>query len=421
MQRLDSKGKAKWYRKDGVTTVISSIISILIGLAVGTLIIIAVGLSKDTISTNGIIDGIKLVFLGVFSTGRDSGVLTFGFNPVNFGNMLFRATPLIMTGLSVAIAFKTGLFNIGAAGQYLMGTMGTLSVGLTLAWKGCPAWLCWIAALLVGMILGGLWGAIPGLFKAYLNINEVITCIMTNWIAANLVTWWFEAHDVFKNSAEGGKVGYIIPLKNVGVSTPKWGMDVLFPGSQANGGFWVACIIAVAMWVIMTKTTLGYELKACGSNRHAAKYAGINDKRNIVLSMVIAGALASAGGCLYYLSGNTEFFWSTYMTLPADGFNGIPVALLAANHPIGVIFAGIFMSMLNVAGLQLKYLTAYNEYIADIIIATIVYLSAFAMFFKLLIKGKQKNESGNVNADPVAEAAAVVAADATTDAEGGQA
>lgn len=400
MQRLDSKtGKAKWYRKDGVTTVISSILSILIGLAVGTVIIIAVGLSKDTISTNGIIDGIKLVFLGVFSTGRDAGVLTFGFNPVNFGNMLFRATPLIMTGLSVAIAFKTGLFNIGAAGQYLMGTMGTLSVGLTLAWKGCPAWLVWIVALLVGMLLGGLWGAIPGLFKAYLNINEVITCIMTNWIAANLVTWWFEAHDVFKNSAEGGKVGYIIPLKNVGVSTPKWGMDVLFPGSQANGGFWVACIIAVVMWVIMSKTTLGYELKACGSNRHAAKYAGINDKKNIVLSMVIAGALASAGGCLYYLSGNTEFFWSTYMTLPADGFNGIPVALLAANHPIGVIFAGIFMSMLNVAGLQLKYLTAYNEYIADIIIATIVYLSAFAMFFKLIIKGKQKNDGGNVNAE----------------------
>ena len=418
MQRLDSKtGKAKWYRKDGVTTVISSILSILIGLAVGTVIIIAVGLSKDTISTNGIIDGIKLVFLGVFSTGRDAGVLTFGFNPVNFGNMLFRATPLIMTGLSVAIAFKTGLFNIGAAGQYLMGTMGTLSVGLTLAWKGCPAWLVWIVALLVGMLLGGLWGAIPGLFKAYLNINEVITCIMTNWIAANLVTWWFEAHDVFKNSAEGGKVGYIIPLKNVGVSTPKWGMDVLFPGSQANGGFWVACIIAVVMWVIMSKTTLGYELKACGSNRHAAKYAGINDKKNIVLSMVIAGALASAGGCLYYLSGNTEFFWSTYMTLPADGFNGIPVALLAANHPIGVIFAGIFMSMLNVAGLQLKYLTAYNEYIADIIIATIVYLSAFAMFFKLIIKGKQKNDGGNVNADPAAEAAATAA----TNTEGGEA
>ena len=166
----------------------------------------------------------------------------------------------------------------------------------------------------------------------------------------------------------------------------------MFPGSQANGGFWIACLIAVLMWVVMTKTTFGYELRACGLNRHAAKYAGINDKKNIVLSMVIAGALASAGGCLYFLSGNTEFYWSTYMSLPTDGFNGIPVALLAANHPIGVIFAGIFMSMLNVAGIQLKYLTAYNEYIADIIIATIVYLSAFAMFFKMLLNGRRKKK-----------------------------
>lgn len=391
MPRLDSNtGKVKWYNSDGMTTIISSLISIFIGLAVGTIIIMIVGFSKDTISTKGILEGIKLVFLGVFSTGRSAGELTFGFNPVNFGNMLFRATPLLMTGLSVAVAFKTGLFNIGAPGQYLMGTMGTLTVGLTLGWTSCPKPLAWIAAFAVGVILGGLWGAIPGLFKAYLNINEVITCIMTNWISANLVTWWFDAHDIFKNSAEGGKVGYIIPLKNVGVVTPKMGMNVLFPGSQANGGFWIACVIAIGVWVIMTKTTFGYELRACGSSRHAAKYAGINDKRNIVLSMVIAGMLASAGGCLYYLAGNTELFWSTYMTLPADGFNGIPVALLAANHPIGVIFAGVFMSMLNVAGLQLKYLTAYNEYIADIIIASIVYLSAFAMFFKLLLKGRQK-------------------------------
>ena len=169
-------------------------------------------------------------------------------------------------------------------------------------------------------------------------------------------------------------------------------MYTLFHGSQANGGFWIACILAIVMWVIMTKTTFGYELRACGQNRHAAKYAGINDKKNIVLSMVIAGALASAGGALYYLSGNTEFYWSTYMSLPSEGFNGIPVALLAANHPIGVIFAGVFMSMLNVAGLQLKYLTAYNEYIADIIIATIVYLSAFSMFIKTMLNGKKKNK-----------------------------
>lgn len=396
MLRLDPEtGKEKWYRTDGAKSVLSAIISIIIGMAVGTILIVIVGLTKDNISTKGIWEGVRLVFFGIFSTGRSGGALTFGFNPVNMGNMLFRATPLIMTGLSVAVAFKTGLFNIGAAGQYLMGTMGTLTVGLVLGNTDCPVFIAWFAAFLAGVILGGLWGAIPGLFKAFLNINEVITCIMTNWIAANLVTWWFDAHDVFKNFAEAGKIGYIIPLKNVGVVTPKMGMDILFPGSQANGGFWIACIIAAAMLIMLNKTTFGYELKACGSNRHAAKYAGINDKKNIVLSMVISGALAAAGASLYYLSGNTEFFWSTYMSLPSEGFNGIPVALLAANNPVAVVFTGVFMSMLNIAGMQLKYLTAYNEYIADIIIAIIVYLSAFSMFIKQLMNGRGKKKGGN--------------------------
>lgn len=402
MPRLEpGTGKTKWYRSDGAVAVYSALISILIGMAVGAIIVIVVGLLKSNISPSGIWDGIRLVFLGVFSTGRSGSSLSFGFNAVNLGNMLFRAVPVIMTGLSVAVAFKTGLFNIGAAGQFLMGTMGTLSVGLWLGWAGVPTFVAWLLAFCVGVILGGLWGAIPGLFKAFLNINEVITCIMTNWIAANLVTWWFDAHEAFKNSAEGGKVGYIIPLKNVGVVTPKMLMNVIFPGSQANGGFWIAVIIAIAMWIMMTKTTFGYELRACGSNRHAAKYAGINDKRSIILSMAIAGALAAAGASLYYLSGNTEFYWSTYQKLPAEGFNGIPVALLAANHPIGVIFSGIFMSMLNISGLQLKYLTAYNEYISDIIVAVIVYLSAFSMLFKTVLSKKiKKGTEGNVNAEP---------------------
>ena len=394
-------GKLKWYKSEGAVAVYSALISILIGMAVGAIIVIIAGMSKANISSAGVWEGIKIVFLGVFSTGRDSsGQLTFGFNGVNIGNMLFRAVPLIMTGLSVAVAFKTGLFNIGAAGQYLMGTMGTLSVALWLGWTGCPKGLAWLCAFLVGIILGALWGSIPGIFKAFLNINEVITCIMTNWIAANLVTWWFDVHEAFKNSAEGGKVGYIIPLKNVGVVTPKLLMDKIFSGSQANGGFWIACLIAVAMWIMMTKTTFGYELRACGANRHAAKYAGINDKKNIILSMAIAGGLAAAGASLYFLSGNTEFYWSTYQKLPAEGFNGIPVALLAANHPIGAIFSGIFMSMMNISGLQLKYLTAFNEYVADIVIAVIVYLSAFSMLIKTILSKRIKQDHGNVNAEP---------------------
>ena len=152
----------------------------------------------------------------------------------------------------------------------------------------------------------------------------------------------------------------------------------------------------IAVYILMEKTTFGYELKACGANRHAARYAGIHDKRNIVLSMAIAGALAGAGASLYWLAGNTEFFWNTYQTLPAIGFNGIPVALLAVNNPIAVIFTGIFMAMLDIVGGQLTNLTAYNEYITDVIIAVIVYLSAFSLVIRMLITGKKKRTQDKI-------------------------
>ena len=147
-----------------------------------------------------------------------------------------------------------------------------------------------------------------------LNINEVIACIMTNWIAANLVTWAFDSSNL-KNLVEGTKTGYIYKTTFNNVATSKMGLDKLFPGSQINGGIVIAIVLAIAMYILMNKTTLGYELKACGANRHGARYAGIKDKRNIVLSMAISGSMAGAGAALYYLAGNTEFFWSTYSRL----------------------------------------------------------------------------------------------------------
>ena len=257
-------GKQKFYSTDAAKSVLSAIISILIGMVVGMIIIIAVGLTKDGITSKGIFEGIKLVFLGLFSTGREAGELTFGFNPVNIGNMLFRGTPLIMTGLSVAVAFRTGLFNIGAPGQYLMGTTATLYIALTIPTETVPAWIVWILAFAGGMLAGAIWGCIPGILKAYLNINEVITCIMTNWIAANLVTWFFDVRDELKNAEEGGKVGYIKPTSSNGVETFDFGLDKLFPGSQVSGGIIIAILIAIVVYIVMTKTTFGYQLKACG-------------------------------------------------------------------------------------------------------------------------------------------------------------
>ena len=380
------------YGRDGTKAVLASLISILIGLAVGSVIILIVGLANPALGLSSAWDGIRLVFGGLVSTGRDAeGSLTFGFNPTNMGNMLFRATPLILTGLSVAVAFKTGLFNIGAPGQYLMGTAATLMIALGIPSETVPAWLIWALAFVGGILAGALWGCLPGLVKAFLNINEVLACIMTNWIAANLVTWMFDGSQ-FRNVVENTKSGYIYKTSFNGVETAKLGLNKLFPNSQVNGGIVIAVVIAVLVYILMSKTTLGYQLKACGSNRHAARYAGINDKRNIVLSMAIAGGLSGAAAALYYLSGNTEFFWSTYQSLPAIGFNGIPVALLAANNPIAVIFTGCFMSMLDIVGLQLTNLTAYNEYITDVIIATIVYLSAFSLLIRMLLDGRKKRK-----------------------------
>ena len=393
-----------FYAKDSTQKVVASLLSILIGLVVGSLVILIVGLTSKSISTKGAWEGIRLIFAGIFSTGRDaSGALSWGFNPTSVGNMLFRATPLIMTGLSIAVAYKTGLFNIGAPGQYLMGTMVSLMLALSLPTETMGAFLVWLIAFLGGMLAGALWGAIPGLLKAFLNINEVLACIMTNWVAANLVTWLFDISN-FKNMVEGTKSGYIYKTTYNGVATAKLGLDKLFPGSQVNAGILVAILFAIVMYILINKTTLGYQLKACGSNRHAARYAGIKDKRNIVLSMAIAGSMAGGGAALYYLSGNTEFFWSTYQSLPATGFNGIPVALLAVNNPIAVIFTAIFMSMLDIIGLQLTNLTAYNEYITDVIIAAIVYLSAFALVIRMMIAPKKKRSAepeteGAVNAE----------------------
>jgi len=403
---MSNHNKTPLLKTDGARTVQASLLSILIGLGAGSLIILLVGLSSPDLGLKSAWEGIRLVFFGIISTGRDAaGTLTFGFNPASVGNMLFRATPLILTGLSVALANKTGLFNIGAPGQYLAGTAATLFIALSLGTgKGelatselfvgtqigmFPTWLVWTLAFIGGMMAGAIWGAIPGMLKAFLNINEVLACIMTNWIAAGVVTWVFDA-SAFKNVIENTKSGYIYKTSFNGVETAKMGLDKIFPNSQVNGGIIVAIILAVIVYIVMTKTTFGYELKACGSNRFAARYAGIRDKRSIVLSMSIAGALAGAAGALYFLSGNTEFFWSTYQSLPAVGFNGIPVALLAANNPIAVVFTGMFMSMLDICGLQLTKLTAYNEYITDVIIAVIVYLAAFSLLLKTMLKGRAK-------------------------------
>lgn len=381
------------YKKPSTKSVLASLISILAGLLLGFVIMFIMSIVNKK-SVGEAFTGLRILFGGAFFTGSSSNI-TFGFNSNSLGSMTLRATPLIMTGLSVAIAFKTGLFNIGAPGQYLLGTMASLLVALNVPVSSSFGGFCvWLLAVVVGMLAGALWGAIPGMFKALLGVNEVIVCIMTNWIAANLVSWVFSVSGL-QNVGEG-KTAYILPTRYNGVSNPRLGMDLLFPDSWADGAFIIAVLIAVAVFIVLNKTTFGFELKACGSNRNASKYAGMNDKRNIVLSMAIAGGLAALGGAFYFLNGKTEFAWDTSKSLPDVGFNGIPVALLASSNPVGVIFAALFMAYLNIGGSKLTMVTSFNEYLASIIIAVIVYFAGFSKLINELLSTskKKRNESG---------------------------
>lgn len=384
-----------FFASNGAKSVLSSLLCIIAGILVGFIVLLILALTSDSIPISDAFKGLGIILAGPFASGASKNIAFV------LGDMLFESAPLLLTGLSVAIAFKTGLFNIGAPGQYLMGAMGSVIVALSIPTTPATAFWVWLLSLIVGMLCGMLWGLIPGFFKAFLNVNEVIVCIMTNWIAANVVSWVFANNTQFINTA-GGKTAYTLPTTDNGVSTPKLGLDKLFPGSNIDIGIFVAIIIAVGIFILMNKTTLGYELKACGHNKNAAKYAGMNEKRNIMLSMAIAGGLAAIGASLYYLNGGAELAWNTYGKLPDNGFNGIPVALLASNNPIGVVFSSVFLRFIDKGGYNLAGFTAYNEYVSDLIIAVIIYFAGFSKLIKdMLSRRKAKAAVASAASTPL--------------------
>ena len=370
---------------EGLKSLSASLLCIFGGIFVGFVVLVLLSVFNPRIGFAEAVRGILIVLGGPFSGGGNS--------LFQFGNMLFNATPLILTGLSACIAFKTGLFNIGAPGQYLMGAMVTLLVSLSIPSAVVPSPVIWLLALVCGTLAGALWGAIPGFFKAYLNVNEVIVCIMTNWIAANVVSWVFNGSK-FINVAES-KVNFIMKTEVNNIATATFGLDKIFSGgsvvSYADASIFLAICVAIVLYVVMNKTTFGYELKACGYNRDGAKYAGMNEKRNLLLAMAIAGGLAAMGASIWCLNGHQDFKWETYQTLPVDGFNGIPAALLAGNNPIGIIFTAIFLKYINVGGSNLAANTAFNEYVSQLMVAMIVYFSGFARYISMLLSTKKKS------------------------------
>lgn len=352
----------KLLQSDGFKDFSSSCIAILIGLIFGAVIIF---ISNSSEALNGI---------GTLLTGPlEQGM-------AGIGRVIYYAVPIIMTGLSVGFAFKTGLFNIGTPGQFIVGAF--LAVYIGVEWTFLPEAIHWVVALLGAFIGGALWAVIPGVMKAYLNVNEVISSIMMNYIGIYFVNYLvtLTIYDSLRNQT--------LPVADA-AEIPRMGLDKIFEGSQANGGFIIAILFVILIYIILNKTTLGFEMKACGFNKDASKYAGINEKRNIILSMVIAGALAGIGGGLLYLSGSGKFI-EVVDVLPAEGFNGIPVALLGLSNPIGILFAGLFIAYLNVGG-NIMQQFGFIPQIVDIIISCIIYCSALSLMIKVWLSSRKKS------------------------------
>ena len=378
----NNRGPRLGSASNGIGTLLASLVCILAGMAVGFVVLLVLG--GITMSQSGeefnFVNLLKITWEQGFKPIVQGGFYT---NANRMGMAvrmeILQAAPLIMTGLSVAFAFKTGLFNIGAAGQYTVGAFMALYSAIVLK---LPWWACLIASALGGAV----WGAIPGIFKAFLNVNEVITSIMFNWIGLYTVnTLIYQGGSgpmynlkttktyTLKESASQA----LLPSFNVKVG----GKDYFGNMFRPTIGIFIAIAVAVLIWVIINKTTFGYELKACGHNKNAAKYAGINEKRNIVLSMTIAGALAGLGAGLFYLSGSKEWEPLVSTALPATGFNGISVALLASSNPIGCIFSAVFISHITVGG---GFMTAklFPSEVSDIVSGVVIYLCAFSLLFK---------------------------------------
>ena len=367
---------------DGVSSLLASLTCILMGLVIGFLALLILGwitLAQDgnTVSFGEMLgktwnSGFKAILSGGFyktANAMGMGVRT----------EILQAAPLIMTGLSVAFAFKTGLFNIGAAGQYTVGAYFALFGAIVLK-------LPWWACLLASAIGGAIWGAIPGFFKAYLNVNEVITAIMFNWIGlygVNTLIYQGGSGPMYNtNTTKTYTIKQVspdslLPTFNIPIGDKGYFGKMFLP----TIGIFIAIAVAVLIWVVLNKTVFGYELKACGFNKNAAKYAGINDRKNIILSMTIAGALAGLGAGLFYLSGSKEWEPLVSTSLPATGFNGISVALLASSNPIGCIFSAIFISHITVGG---GFMDAgiFPSEVSSIISGVVIYLCAFSLLFR---------------------------------------
>ena len=378
------KEKKSLLKNPSFQTILTSLVCIVLGLLIGYIVLLI-------INPAGAGEAIKTIILN-FLTRSSSAA-----KAKALGNTLAKTAPLLMCALSICFCYKVGLFNIGAPGQY--------EAGACIALYSAIAWHTpWIVSLLLAAIAGAAVGAVSGALKAYRNVNEVISGIMLNWIMlylTNTILGGSKTKDIASP--------YTVKLPSSGgIKIPTAGLNTLFSNNKTvTIAIPLAILFAILIWVILSKTKFGYELKATGYNKEAAKYAGMKEKQNIIITLAIGGALAGIGATFLFLTGYQE--WSTTQSsVPAMGFNGIAATVLGGLHPIGTIFASFFIQSITDGGALINK-SVYPSQISDLISSIIIYLCGFVLFFKFALNnwiGKKDKGGPNVNDVPVTDDAA---------------
>ncbi len=352
--------KGRLLEKEGVQVLVASLICILLGVLIGYIVLLC-------INPAGAGQSIVNVLKNFMNFSKPEKQLN------NFANTLAKTMPLVLCSLSILFAYKVGLFNIGTAGQYVAGACACLYGALGL---GLPWYLCMLMAICAGALLG----CIVGILKSYCNVNEVISGIMLNWISL------YTTNTILTKVKEGASP-YTLYIDRVNPSAflPKVGLDRLFNGNESvTIAIPLTILIAVAVGVVLDKTKFGYELRATGYNKNAAKYCGMAEKRNIILTLVISGGLAGLGASFLYQTGYMR--WEcTQSSVPAMGFNGIAAAFLGGLSPIGTLFSSYFIQHITDGGTYVNT-NLYCAQISDLISAVIIYLCGFVLFIKLTIR-----------------------------------
>lgn len=367
-------GKTSFFKKPGVQTLLASILCAILGIILGFIILLFMDSEHAA-------EGMWAILKNFFKFNNNSTTLMY-----YLGSTLVKSVPVILCAEAILFAYKAGLFNIGAAGQYTVGIIASLYTSLALGWN-------WFLCLLAAIAAGAVWGLLAGFFKAYFNVNEVIAGIMLNWIGlyiCNIVLGGEKCMNQSKSET------YDLFASNPSAILPGFFKELFGNNQYTTIAIPITIVVAIIILIVLTKTTFGYELKATGHNKDAAKYAGMNAKKNIMLTLVISGAISGMAAGLYYLTSIEHYQIAS--SVPGMGFTGIAVAFLGGLHPIGTIFAGLFVEYITLGG---QYLNTnyYNPQVADLMIAIIIYLCGFVLFFKTIINRPGKVVV-NANAEP---------------------